>query len=96
MPVLPSACWPAGSVWLPFWTVSGGAGKDALPQCGEAGFTCDVPGGTGLPAGGAQADEPDFDLYKLVPAPTNTPYDAGPYITLGMCYAAHPDTGAMM
>lgn len=22
MPVLPSACWPAGSVWLPFWTVS--------------------------------------------------------------------------
>ena len=41
-----------------------------------------------------RADEPDFDLYKLVPAPTNTPYDAGPYITLGMCYAAHPDTGA--
>lgn len=39
-----------------------------------------------------RADEPDFDLYKLVPAPTNTPYDAGPYITLGMCYAAHPDT----
>lgn len=39
------------------------------------------------------ADDPDFDLYKLVPAPTNTPDDAGPYITLGMCYATHPDTG---
>ena len=39
------------------------------------------------------ATDPDFDLFKLVPAPTNTPYDAGPYITLGMCYATHPDTG---
>lgn len=39
------------------------------------------------------AAEPDFDLFKLVPAPTNTPVDAGPYITLGMCYATHPDTG---
>lgn len=38
-------------------------------------------------------EEPDFDLNKLVPAPTNTPDDAGPYITLGMCYASHPDTG---
>ncbi len=37
--------------------------------------------------------DPDFDLYKLVPAPTNTPDDAGPYITLGMCYATHPQTG---
>lgn len=39
------------------------------------------------------ASEPDFDLHKLIPAPTNTPVDAGPYITLGMCYATHPDTG---
>ena len=39
------------------------------------------------------ATDPDFDLYKLLPAPTNTPDDAGPYITLGMCYATHPDTG---
>lgn len=37
--------------------------------------------------------DPDFDLNKLIPAPTNTPMDAGPYITLGMCYATHPDTG---
>lgn len=40
-----------------------------------------------------RATDPDFDLYKLVPAPTNTPDDAGPYITLGMCYATHPHTG---
>ncbi|MGI6109454.1 MAG: UbiD family decarboxylase [Eubacteriaceae bacterium] len=39
------------------------------------------------------AAEKDFDLNRLVPAPTNTPDDAGPYITLGMCYASHPDTG---
>lgn len=39
------------------------------------------------------ASEEDFDLNKLIPAPTNTPDDAGPYITLGMCYATHPDTG---
>ncbi len=40
-----------------------------------------------------RATDADFDLYKLVPAPTNTPQDAEPYITLGMCYATHPDTG---
>lgn len=39
------------------------------------------------------AEDEDFDLFRLVPAPTNTPVDAGPYITLGMCYATHPDTG---
>ncbi len=37
--------------------------------------------------------DPDFDLFRLIPAPSNTPVDAGPYITLGMCYATHPDTG---
>ena len=40
-----------------------------------------------------KVEDPDFNLYDLVPAPTNTPDDAGPYITLGMCYATHPDTG---
>ena len=39
------------------------------------------------------ASEPGFDLRRLLPAPTNTPVNAGPYITLGMCYATHPDTG---
>ncbi len=40
-----------------------------------------------------RAGDPDFDLCKLILAPTNTPVDAGPYITMGMCYATHPDTG---
>ena len=39
------------------------------------------------------ADEEGFDIRKLLPAPTNTPEDAGPYITLGMCYASNPETG---
>lgn len=39
------------------------------------------------------ASDADFDLRKLVPAPTNTPEDAGPYITMGMCYASDPETG---
>ena len=39
-----------------------------------------------------KATDEGFDLNKIVPAPTNTPDDAGPYITLGMCYATHPDT----
>lgn len=33
-----------------------------------------------------RADEPGFDIRKLIPAPTNTEEDAGPYITMGMCY----------
>lgn len=40
-----------------------------------------------------RVEDSDFDLFKLIPAPTNTPVDAGPYITMGMCYATHPDTG---
>ncbi|WP_407887947.1 UbiD family decarboxylase [Levilactobacillus sp. N40-8-2] len=31
-----------------------------------------------------KATEPDFDIRKLVAAPTNTPKDAGPYITVGV------------
>lgn len=40
-----------------------------------------------------KATDPGFDIRKLVPAPTNTPEDAGPYITLGMCYASDTETG---
>lgn len=40
-----------------------------------------------------KADDPDFDLRTLLPAPTNTPEDAGPYITLGLCYGKDPETG---
>jgi len=39
------------------------------------------------------ADELGFDIRKLVPAPTNTEEDAGPYITMGMCYASDEETG---
>ena len=40
-----------------------------------------------------RATDPGFDIRKLVPAPTNTPEDAGPYITVGLCYASDPETG---
>lgn len=40
-----------------------------------------------------RAEDDDFDLFQLIPALTNTLVDAGPYITMGMCYATHPDTG---
>jgi len=40
-----------------------------------------------------RASDPGFDVRKLVPAPTNTPDDAGPYLTLGHCYASDPETG---
>ena len=40
-----------------------------------------------------RAEDEGFDIRKLVPAPTNTPEDAGPYITLGMCYAHDVETG---
>ncbi|MDV3429226.1 MAG: UbiD family decarboxylase [Bacillota bacterium] len=38
------------------------------------------------------ASDPDFDIRKLLPVPTNTEEDAGPYITMGMCYASDPET----
>ncbi len=40
-----------------------------------------------------KATDEGFDIRKLIPAPTNTPEDAGPYITLGMCYAHNPESG---
>ncbi len=39
------------------------------------------------------ASDPEFDIRKLVPAPTNTEVDAGPFITMGLCYASDPETG---
>lgn len=33
----------------------------------------------------------DFDIRKLIPAPTNTEYDAGPYITMGLVFGSDPD-----
>lgn len=39
------------------------------------------------------ATDEGFDIRKLIPAPTNTPEDAGPYVALGMCYASDVETG---
>ncbi|MEG0797951.1 MAG: UbiD family decarboxylase [Acidaminococcaceae bacterium] len=39
------------------------------------------------------ATEAGFDIRKLIPAPTNTEEDAGPYITMGLCYGTDPETG---
>ena len=40
-----------------------------------------------------RADDPGFDLRRLVPAPTNTPEDAGPYVTMGLLYGEDPENG---
>ncbi|GAF40296.1 3-octaprenyl-4-hydroxybenzoate carboxy-lyase [Agrilactobacillus composti DSM 18527 = JCM 14202] len=36
-----------------------------------------------------KVDDPDFDIRKLIAAPTNTEYDAGPYITMGLVYGSN-------
>ena len=38
-----------------------------------------------------RAEDEGFDLRKLIPAPTNTLEDAGPYITMGLAYASDPE-----
>ncbi|HIW71484.1 MAG TPA: UbiD family decarboxylase [Candidatus Levilactobacillus faecigallinarum] len=38
-----------------------------------------------------KATDPDFDIRKLVAAPTNTPQDAGPYITVGVVLGSNKD-----
>lgn len=38
-----------------------------------------------------RADEPGFDLRKILPAPTNTPQDAGPYFCMGLVLGSDPD-----
>jgi len=40
-----------------------------------------------------RADDSSFDLRKIVPAPTNTPEDAGPYITMGLAMGTDPENG---
>lgn len=41
------------------------------------------------------ADDPDFDLRKLLPAPTNTPIDAGPFFCLGLVLASDPEDASL-
>jgi UbiD family decarboxylase len=40
-----------------------------------------------------RATDPDFDLRKILPAPTNTDQDAGPYFCMGLVLATDPDYG---
>lgn len=39
-----------------------------------------------------RADDPGFDIRTLLPAPTNTEVDAGPYFCLGLLLGTDPDT----
>ncbi|WP_347554162.1 UbiD family decarboxylase [Robbsia sp. KACC 23696] len=39
------------------------------------------------------ASDPHFDLRKLIPAPTNTESDAGPFLCLGLVLGTDPDEG---
>lgn len=39
------------------------------------------------------AADPDFDIRTLLPAPTNTPVDAGPHFCLGLLHGTDPETG---
>ncbi|MFK0171646.1 UbiD family decarboxylase [Streptomyces sp. NPDC090306] len=38
-----------------------------------------------------RADDPGFDLRKILPAPTNTEKDAGPYFCLGLVLSSDPE-----
>jgi hypothetical protein len=40
-----------------------------------------------------RADEPGFDLRTILPAPTNTDVDAGPYFCLGLVLGSDPELG---
>lgn len=40
-----------------------------------------------------RADDPTFDLRTLLPAPTNTDLDAGPYFCLGLVLGSDPELG---
>ena len=50
-----------------------------------------------IAGGGAPCQEvvirPPFDLRTLIPAPTNTLFDAGPYFNMGLLRAEDPETG---
>lgn len=38
-----------------------------------------------------KSSDKDFDIRKILPAATNTEYDAGPYITVGLVLGSDPD-----
>lgn len=39
------------------------------------------------------ASDPEFDIRRLLPAPTNTPEDAAPYFCMGLLLGTDPETG---
>jgi 4-hydroxy-3-polyprenylbenzoate decarboxylase len=40
-----------------------------------------------------RAEDPGFDVRKILPAPTNTAHDAGPYFCLGLVLGSDPELG---
>ncbi|MBL8659508.1 MAG: UbiD family decarboxylase [Rhodospirillales bacterium] len=65
-------------------------------QMGKARLTVTPPVAVGREAALCQevvhrADEPGFDLRRLLPAPTNTPEDAGPFFCMGLVLGSDPD-----
>ncbi|MDY7526197.1 UbiD family decarboxylase [Sphingomonas sp. 10B4] len=40
-----------------------------------------------------RATDPDFDIRKILPAPTNTDRDAGPYFCMGLVLGSDPELG---
>lgn len=41
-----------------------------------------------------RAEDPGFDIRRILPVTQSTPEDAGPCITMGLCMATDPETGA--
>jgi gallate decarboxylase subunit C len=52
-----------------------------------------VPFGAGTPPCQEVVHRTPLDIRKLLPAPTNTEQDAGPYFTMGLLRATDPETG---
>ena len=55
--------------------------------------TAPVDFGPGTPSCQEVIHRAPLDIRKLLPAPTNTPLDAGPYFTMGLLRATDPETG---
>ena len=89
------ACTPAASARRSFWAASplnwqntsAGGEKPVAPVV--------VPASQAPAEQVFYADDPDFDLRKLLPAPTNTPIDAGPFFCLGLVLASDPEDSSL-
>ncbi len=68
-------------------------------QMGQARIAVTPPVSVGRDAAPCQeivhrAGDPGFDLREILPAPTNTPDDAGPYFCMGLVLGSDPDDRA--